>query len=140
MRKIHEIILHCTGSDHKEHDDHALRYLHQFHVQENQWSDIGYHYVISKKRGLELARPLIRPGAHVRGRNNYSIGIALCGKHDFDEYQFGVLEKLITNLICIFDIDPENIIGHGEIDKKKTCPNFDMHGVRAYFHDLYQTR
>lgn len=132
--------MHCSDSDEEEHDDHALKYLHQWHVLENQWSDIGYHYIISKRRGLELGRPIARPGAHSRGRNNYSVGIVLCGRYDFDEYQFAVLEQLIINLICIFDINPDNILGHCEVDSNKTCPNFDMQGIRGYFHDRYNTR
>jgi N-acetyl-anhydromuramyl-L-alanine amidase AmpD len=137
MRRINELILHCSGSDHESHDKHALKHLYSWHVLEREWSDIGYHYVISKTKGLEIARPIYRVGSHTRGRNNYSIGIALCGKDDFDESQFLVLHKLIDNLLAIFDISPRNILGHCEIDKYKTCPNFDVVGIRAYFIDLY---
>lgn len=132
IRSIKEIIVHCTASDVEKHDKHALKYLHKFHVLENGWSDIGYHYVISKSKGLEIARPIIRTGSHVRGRNNYSIGIVLCGLNDFDEYQFIVLEKLLINLVCIFEIHPDSVLGHGEIDPSKSCPNIDMHGIRAF--------
>lgn len=135
MRRINEIILHCSDSDFEQHDN--IETIRKWHVEERKFNDIGYHFVITKK-GLEIGRPINLPGAHVRGRNSYSIGIVLCGKKNFSSSQFEVLEKLIFNLMHEFNLNPQNIIGHCEIDKNKTCPNFDVKKIRDYFYDLYK--
>lgn len=127
---VNKIILHCSNSDWPEHDAHALHFLYNWHVIERSFIDIGYHYIISKTKGLELGRPIAKAGAHVRGHNNYSIGIVLCGKDHFSLYQKEVLIKLLVNLTDIFRLSPSDVVGHCEIDPRKTCPNFDVSEYR----------
>lgn len=123
-RSIKELIIHCTSTDNVVHDN-AL-WLKRLHVGQNGWNDIGYHYVITKSSGLELGRPVFQPGAHCRGFNGYSIGIALCGKKKFTSQQFKILEDLCWNLINIFDLKPNNISPHNKFTTQKTCPNFEL--------------
>ena len=73
-------------------------------------------------------------GAHAKGFNRYSIGICMIGKDKFTPKQF---ETLI--LTCLFYkklISDIKIIGHYEVNKKKTCPNFDVNIINSILENL----
>ena len=82
MRELKKIIVHCTDSDNEKHDN--IETIRKWHVEENGWKDIGYHYVITKDGSVHQGRELSEVGAHCTGHNMFSIGIALTGKSNFD--------------------------------------------------------
>ena len=84
MRDINSIIVHCSDSNIKSHDN--IETIRKWHVDERGWSDIGYHYVITQDGVVHEGRPLSRRGAHARGHNVGSIGICLTGKSLFTKY------------------------------------------------------
>jgi N-acetylmuramoyl-L-alanine amidase len=132
------IIVHCSASDRMTDDcPKAIRELHtsppfedfvwgEYVTHGRGWSDIGYHYIITSDGNLHLGRPIERGGAHAVGYNAYSIGICLTGNKIFTEKQFITLAKLARNLMAEFDLNLNNIIGHNQVSKEKTCPNFDV--------------
>lgn len=77
MRKITEIIVHCTATP--EGRDVSVNTIRRWHVSDNGWSDIGYHYVIALDGTVNTGRPLERPGAHCAGHNARSIGVCYVG-------------------------------------------------------------
>ena len=128
MRRITKIILHCTATP--EGRDVSVDEIKQWHLDRG-WSDIGYHYVIDINGNLQDGRPLTRAGAHVRGYNKGSIGIAYVGGVDENlkpkdtrtENQKGRLQALILDLM---DEYPEATLhGHNEF-ANKACPSFDV--------------
>lgn len=125
MRKVDLIVVHCSDSDHKHHDN--LETIRNWHVKENGWSDIGYHYFITKDGLIHPGRPLKTPGAHVAGHNAHSIGICLSGKHEFTKEQMASLEKLCFDLCKTYGLEKSDILGHRDLQPLKTCPNFDIH-------------
>lgn len=76
MRAIHKIIIHCTAT--REGDDISVDTIRRWHLNRG-WSDIGYHYVIDIKGNINAGRPIELMGAHTKGQNKYSIGIAYVG-------------------------------------------------------------
>ena len=98
------------------------------------WSDIGYHYLVDRNGKVATGRPLERQGAHVKGRNKGTIGIALFGGHGsasddqfFDNFTFEqdiALRKLIADLQKRFPTIRE-ITGHNRY-ANKACPGFDV--------------
>ena len=48
-------------------------------MNERKWRDIGYHYCIHRNRDVAKGRPIEQSGAHTRGMNKNSVGIALAG-------------------------------------------------------------
>tara|TARA_R110001592_G_scaffold114587_1_gene314540 strand:+ start:1081 stop:1503 length:423 start_codon:yes stop_codon:yes gene_type:complete len=128
MRRITKIILHCTATP--EGRDVSVDEIKQWHLDRG-WSDIGYHYVIDINGNLQEGRPLTRAGAHVRGYNKGSIGIAYVGGVDANlkpkdtrtEDQKGRLKAVILDLM---DEYPEATLhGHNEF-ANKACPSFDV--------------
>lgn len=147
--KIKRIVVHCTESTFG--DANLIRKWHT----SNGWRDIGYHIVIlNGNRNSREFNPrddgLIEPGrslnldsfisasergAHAYGFNGSSIGICLVGHHEFTEKQ---METLFHTLKFWKKIAPEaEIVGHYELNPRKTCPNLDMDLVRAVLGSSY---
>ena len=124
MRKIDEIIIHCSDSDRPEHDD--IKVIDQWH-KERGFKKVGYHYFIKKNGDLQIGREESEMGAHCASHNQNSIGICLHGKKDLPTWeQTRTLLFLCRELMTKYDIDPMNIHGHREYNEHKTCPNFDV--------------
>lgn len=122
MRKIREIILHCSDSNIKNHNDISV--IRKWHL-ERGFNDVGYHFFIKSCGQIQNGRDLDIIGAHCKGHNEQSIGICLHGKFagDFTREQKTSLYHLIKGLTLIFpDV---TIHGHNEFSDKK-CPVFDV--------------
>ena len=127
MRKINKIIVHCSDSDYSHHDDISV--IRKWHTEERGWKDVGYHFFIQASGNVQWGRPIEQAGAHVSGQNKDSIGICLHGKQKFTQQQFNSLKSLLFDLIRQFDLTTNDVYGHRDFDRHKTCPNFDVKTV-----------
>lgn len=132
MREINEIVVHCSASDSILYDFEAIK---KDHVMNRGWDDIGYHYGVNFAGKVEVLRPVDVAGAHVRGRNDKTIGVCLLGKNKFTEEQFIQAGKLVESLCLLLDLKRQDIRGHYEFSNK-TCPGFDI----DWFRDNYCMR
>ena len=123
-RKIHWIVVHCSDSDIKAHDN--IETIREWH-HERGFSDVGYHYLITKDGAVHPGRSESVIGAHVKGHNSGSLGICLSGRRDFTAEQFRALELLCLDITQRHELDKKDILGHSDLDGGKTCPNFDLH-------------
>jgi N-acetyl-anhydromuramyl-L-alanine amidase AmpD len=95
----------------------------QYHVDNNGWAGIGYHYVISKSGKIEQTQFLRTVSYHTSGMNSRSIGICLTGNYDIQEpteSQISSLVKLIQHLEKRLGRQLD-IQGHNE-HSNKSCP------------------
>jgi hypothetical protein len=136
MRKIDEIIIHCTAT---RPDWWATRSLNQkvaevkkWHTSPpNNWADIGYHFCLDRDGKIAEGRPVEKAGAHTKGHNANSIGIALFGgfgssaddlfQDNFTQEQEQALRSLILQLLERYG--NLKISGHNEY-ANKACPGF----------------
>jgi N-acetylmuramoyl-L-alanine amidase len=92
------------------------------------WDDIGYHYVIRRDGTVEPGRDEDAQGAHVRGWNEFSIGICLVGGSmgvvDYTRCQWNSLKSLVYRLKMKYP--KASVLGHCDYDPGKTCPNFPV--------------
>ena len=79
MREITKIIIHCTAT--RPGQDDTVDIITRWHKQRG-FRTIGYHYFIDYDGHIHESRPLSQAGAHVRGHNATSIGIAFAGGLD----------------------------------------------------------
>ena len=130
MRKIDEIIIHCTATE--EGKDFTVEDVRRWHVQGNGWKDIGYHYLIYRDGSIHPGRPLDQVGAHTSGHNATSIGVCYVGgvaadrktvKDTRTPQQKAALEKLVKALCVVFGVQKVN--GHRKY-ANKGCPSFDV--------------
>ena len=137
MSEIKRLVVHCSDSTWG-----TVEEIDKWHKQRG-WRGIGYNLVIyngfltSSRYDLEMngrivqGRPLdmntyldgMETGAHVMGFNDSSIGICLIGKKNFTVRQFDSLHAIIDLWDRI--IPGIEVIGHRDLDNRKTCPNFD---------------
>jgi len=128
MRKINEIIVHCSAT--REGQEISVDTIRQWHIRRG-WSDIGYHFVIYLDGSVHEGRPLEKIGAHTIGHNSYSIGVCYIGgmnkeytkaKDTRTTAQKESLKKLLMSYKNKYkDI---KIYGHRDF-ANKACPSFD---------------
>lgn len=98
--------------------------IHWYHNGILGWQGIGYHYVIELDGGLRAGRPEYWKGAHVREHNHEALGIVLVGHGEYTERQLQTLKYACFRFLHKY---PEReILGHRDLDSKKTCPGFDV--------------
>lgn len=76
MRKINELIWHCTATPEGKHFD--VKDIDRMHKQRG-WSGIGYHKLVLLDGSVQEGRPESKIGAHVAGRNTGTIGYSYVG-------------------------------------------------------------
>jgi len=124
------IIHHSASTDHPAFDVQQLR---KWHVEHNEWADIGYNYIIEKINGryeVIAGRMLDEAGAHCVGNNTISIGICCVGNYEVDtpsEEMLDVLRRLVRSLMATFKIPRGEIYGHRDL-WATACPgkNFNI--------------
>lgn len=108
--------------------------IREWHLAEpNNWSDIGYHYVIRRDGSLETGRDISEAGAHVGGRNANSIGVCLVGgvnesnqpDANFTLSQYHRVVELINWLKNKHETI-DKVSGHRDHTSLKACPCFDI--------------
>ena len=138
MRHIDEIVIHATATNPSWYEDKdaadVVKEIRRWHTTERGWSDIGYHFVVHRYVQMAAGRPITRSGAHTRGHNKSTIGIALVGGRGgcaddvfMDNYtldQARELQALIESLQQEFPTI-STISGHNDY-ATKACPCFDV--------------
>lgn len=147
-RRIDYIAVHCTATP--EGRDMTVEEIRRIHKQ-NGWSDIGYHYVVTRDGRVYPGRDVDVSGAHVAGYNTYSIGVVYVGglenrpgvpynrlkaKDTRTDAQKASLMSLLIDLRKLYpnakiqghrDFSPDKN-GNGIIEPSewiKDCPSFD---------------
>ncbi len=121
-RTVKRIFLHCSDSDWRHHDDISV--IRKWHVEENGWEDIGYHFFIKRNGTIQKGRDLEITPSSQKGYNSRTISICLHGKNKFSKKQFESLKKLCLEIHRAYN-GKITFHGHREVADEKTCPNFD---------------
>ena len=133
MRKINHIVIHCSAT--RENTDFSFEDLKQAHKARG-FRTVGYHFYIRKDGSVHIGRPIHQTGAHVKGHNHDSIGIAYEGGLDANgrpkdtrtELQeaaiIDTIRELFEKLAEYQDISTIEILGHRDLS-----PDLDGDGV-----------
>lgn len=136
MRQIKQIIVHCTATRpdwwDKKTINEQVKEVDRWH-RDRGFNQVGYHYLIGRSGEVVQGRPVEMVGAHARGHNKDSIGIALFGgfgsdaddlaTEHFTPLQLAAAYDLIRKLQGQYNIKNERVIGHNRISSK-SCPGF----------------
>lgn len=136
MRPISEIILHCSATRPKWMEGKStaekVAEIRRWHVEDNGWRDIGYHFVIDRDGAIARGRQLEQIGAHTVGKNKGTIGICLIGGHgssaddtfseNYTEDQDKAVRSLIEQLRKQYPAITK-VTGHNDY-AAKACPGF----------------
>ncbi|AKO30290.1 N-acetylmuramoyl-L-alanine amidase [[Haemophilus] ducreyi] len=159
---ITKIVIHCSATQNgkalRTSKQTAAQRLDEWHRQRGfkrsdvytkqfnpHLSHIGYHYVIDTDGTVETGRMVGEIGAHVKGHNQYSVGICLVGginqlgkNHgEYAEKQWNALHRLLRKLES--EYPSARICGHRDLSPDlnndgtitpnewvKDCPCFDV--------------
>lgn len=130
LREINSIFVHCTAT--RPSQDIGVTKVRAWHKARG-WSDIGYHYLIKRDGTVQKGRADKRAGAHTKGYNGTSLGVALVGgisekgrpQFNYSGAQMKSLETLLQDLCFQYGIEIDQIHGHNEVSSK-ACPCFDV--------------
>ncbi|MDR0892185.1 MAG: N-acetylmuramoyl-L-alanine amidase [Mediterranea sp.] len=129
-REIKLLVVHCSAT--RPSQSFGVEQLRRCHL-ERGFSDIGYHFYITRDGTLHHCRPMVQVGAHARGFNLHSLGI--CYEGGLDEAgrpadtrtpaQRQRLAEVIGHLLRLFP--QARVVGHYQLgpDVHKACPCFD---------------
>lgn len=138
MRKITEINIHCSatkpqwmaGRSTKE----KVAEITRWHVEDNGWSAIGYHFLIDRDGNVSRGRPVEKTGAFEPKANAHGIGVCLFGgwgssaNDDFSKNYTPEQETSIRKLIAVLKKQHPTInkvSGHNDYSNK-ACPGFKV--------------
>lgn len=100
---------------------------------------VGYHYIILPDGTLQQGRPEKSRGAHTSGYNDY-IGICLIGDFSFKNEtdwktdqrptneQMQTLTVIVKDLQLKYDLPPDKVKTHKELNSETTCPGENFPG------------
>lgn len=142
-RTVTHIVIHCSATP--EGRVVTAKDIDRMH-RERGFAKIGYHRFIRLDGQIERGRPDEIPGAHVAGKNSYSIGICYAGgvaadgktaKDTRTPAQKASLRKLVDEYLAKYP--GAKVVGHrdlspdldrdGKVEKHewmKQCPSFDV--------------
>jgi hypothetical protein len=154
---VRGIVLHHTLTPNGERDPpRRLRGIYRFHAAERGWGDIGYHLMIdeagcvyegrhgtlaAQRRGEGVV------GAHARGFNRGSVGIALLGtltERTATLQARASLEVVVAELMAVHGIDPTATVtwprsGPARVTAPTVCAHRDLAEVTCPGDAFYPT-
>jgi len=135
-KETNRIILHHTLTKR----DCSIEEVREWHKQRG-FDDVGYHFLIRKDGTVEEGRDLDLIGAHAKGRNADSIGIALAG--DFSKQiplpaQLESLKDLTRMLSLVYGLEIDSdfydvLEMHRDDSKKNPCPGHFFQAIYTQF-------
>ena len=129
MRTVTLIIIHCSATP--QGVDLSFEDCRREHIRHRGFSDIGYHFYVTRNGKSHCGRPLEKIGAHCKNHNRHSIGICYEGGLDIRGtpadtrtlLQKASLTALLRELKRIF---PKIlVVGHHDLNPMKACPCFN---------------
>ena len=119
------IIVHHSATS---RDTTTFEAIKKWHIENNKWDNIGYHWVIEGDGSVHEGMPEEMVGYHCRadGMNLKSIGICLTGNFMTDSLSSKQLLSLrgkLDELRSRYALPRERVIGHREVSGAATsCP------------------
>lgn len=127
MRRIDEIIVHCTATP--QGMAVSVSDIDRWHRQRG-FAGIGYHFVVYLDGTVHTGRPIDRVGAHCKGHNAHSIGVCYVGGLDVQGCPMDTRtpqQKIALHVLMVALITQypnAKVYGHRRF-ANKACPCFD---------------
>jgi len=134
MRGIRRLTIHHSAVLSRDLSARAIamqiRSIQAFHIRQNGWGDIGYHYLIDPAGRIWEGRGLGHQGAHAGGINNeHNVGICLLGnfipgrrgQHPTSS-QVQTMERFVNWLSTRYSIPRRGMLTHKELKPGTICP------------------
>ena len=117
--RVKKVVVHHTTGTYR--DASTVRAIQRFHQVDRNWADIGYNFLVAPDGTIYEGRGWLVHGAHARGYNSNSIGIAYIGdgRLPVPDKAFGSISYLIDKASEKFgDVE---VVGHNGVGST-ICP------------------
>lgn len=84
-----------------------VKNIQDYHINERHFGDIGYNFIIGSEGSIFTGRDFDKVGAHTKGYNSKTLGIALIGS--FQEKNPGDVELNALKSFLDYAVDQEKI-------------------------------
>lgn len=114
------VFIHHTAGQHsttQEEGGRISRGIQNFHMDDRQWADIGYNFLVDEGGHVYEARGWDRVGAHTKGWNAMSVAFSVMGNFEETKPDVRALEAV------------QGMIQLG-IDKGKISKDYKLYGHR----------
>jgi len=127
-------IHHTAGSSGGGDPAAVMRQMQAYHIDNNGWCDLGYHFVVSYGGTVFQGRSSeARTGAHVGGHNTGNVGISLMGNFETMPLEDAQLDGAASILGWVADtygipLSREFVKGHREYSghTSNACPGLSV--------------
>ena len=112
----------------------TLNEIIRLHVQDRQWADVAYHFLIDKDGTIYEGRDISVRGAHVGGFNTGSVGVCLLGDFRLEApSQVQLNSTYALNDWLVFRLQLTHLAGHQQFNDWTACPGkFITESIRGY--------
>lgn len=120
---ISRAVVHWTTGDALGVTDTGrwVKNIRDYHVGSLGWADIGYNYLVDRFGNVFTGRGRYRVGAHARGHNHDSLGIAYLGGKDEDITKEGKIAIIGIIEWVEMDVGALEVYGHRDLGNT-ICP------------------
>ena len=110
------ILFHHTVQPQSASGPDAVRQIQNWHQRANGMADIAYHFIIDRDGTIYSGTPVDRIGAHMRGNNIGSIGIAMIADFTKEQPQLAQLQAAMQLALGLakqfgFELDASTLLG-----------------------------
>jgi hypothetical protein len=116
LRNVGEIVFHHTAHRNTPQD------VERLHREARGWADVAYHYMIDRDGTIYLGRDARSEGAHAKGHNYNTIGVAFLGNYQnrpLTRQQLASANALVQGLMQASGRDHFEYSTHGEYDNDR---------------------
>jgi hypothetical protein len=134
MNGVNRITIHHSGVESafiggKGDAARMLNSIRKSHLNQ-QWADIGYHYIIDPTGRIWEGRPVQYQGAHVKMNNEHNLGIMMMGNFDNERpttQALASLDRFVADRMRQFRVPMTRVYTHQEIMPTQ-CPGRNLQG------------
>lgn len=108
-----------------------VRSIQNYHMFQKGWDDIAYNYLIGGDGEVYIGRGRHVQGAHVKYKNNITIGICMIGNFTNKLPNVKALTALRQMIYCLKTDDTIQLRGHRDLGETK-CPGNALYNLLKY--------
>lgn len=144
MNGINRLTMHHEGSlpftaTSQTATAQRIQQVRAAHVNDRNWGDIGYHFIVDRTGTIWEARPIQYQGAHVSQNNENNLGIMCLGNFEQQQptqAQLSALAGAVQRLVALYRIPHDRVYTHREL-KPTACPGRHLQpqieGIRSRY-------
>lgn len=126
LAEVRRLVVHHSASDPRTTNVETIR---RWHVVDNGWEGIGYHWICTADGHVHSTRPLTKQGAHAKLANADSWGVCVVGDNTKPGREWNAAQEaaLLDLIEAVEKLVPGiEVLGHRDTGQATECPGRDI--------------